>query len=289
LPSLERRSSPHDLIGFERPPVGEVALTLQFPSDAIELDVLAGFLTAVRSEFPLTERQPTAPRMHEQFDVPQPQPGFEITLEPPNALPRTWLISSDGVRLIQLQTDRISLNWRRADDAVPYPRYATLRRDLGRYLKTLRRCFDETGRKMPPVDLTEVTYVNPIDAPGPSRGGGHPELAKIVNRVRPRPRKSFLPHAEDAQVQARWRIPGNDVGAGGRPVGRLYMTAAPGVRPPTGEPIYVMTLVGRVIPAGNDESAAWRALDTAHEWVVLGFKDLTTQDMHELWGLREKE
>lgn len=161
LPSRERRfSSPHDLITCDRPPVGEVALTLQFAGDVVDLDVLAGFVSAVRSEFPRIDRQPTVPHMREQFDLPQPQPGFEITLEPPNALPRTWLISRDETRLIQVQGDRISLNWRRPDDAANYPRYTTLRRDLRRYFKTLGRCFEETGRRTPTVDLAEVTYVN---------------------------------------------------------------------------------------------------------------------------------
>lgn len=264
-------------------------MTLQFPGDIVDIDVLAMFVSAVRSEFPGTERQPPAPHMREQFDVPQPQPGFEITLELPNALPRTWLISRDQTRLIQLQADRISLNWRRPDDMVSYPRYTTLRRDLRRYFKVLRQCFEETGRKVPSIDLTEVTYVNPVDPLVSPRGGGHPELAKILNRVRPRPRKAFLPHAEDAQIQTRWRIPGEEIGAGDRPAGRLYLTAAPAIKPAAGAPIYLITLVGRVIPGGDGEAAAWRALDTAHRWVVLGFKDLTTQDMHKLWGLREKE
>lgn len=289
LSSRERRSSPHDLVSCDRPPVGEVALTFQFPGDVVDLDVLAGFVSAVRSEFPKTERQPVVPHMREQFDVLQPQPGgFEIILEPPNALPRSWLINRDGTILLQLQGDRISLNWRRPDDAVSYPGYATLRRDLRRYFKVLGKCFEEVGREVPTVDLTEVTYVNAIESPASARGGGHPELAKILNRVRPRPRKAFLPHAEDAQIQTRWRIPGEEVGAG-RPVGRLYLTAAPGLKPPTGKPIYVMTLVGRVMPAANSDRAAWRALDTAHKWVVLGFQDLTTKEMHELWGLRKGE
>lgn len=119
----------------------------------MDLDVLAAFMSAVRSEFPTTERQPAVPHMRERFDVRETQPSFEITVEPANALPRTWLISPDGTRLIQLQGDRISLNWRRAGEAGAYPRYATLRREFRRHFKTLaqrsRNALRKQGAKGP--------------------------------------------------------------------------------------------------------------------------------------------
>ncbi len=286
LPARQRRSSPHDLVRFERPPVGEVALTQQFAGEVIDLDVLAGFASAVRSELPNRQRQPTAAHIRELFDVPQPQPQFEISLEPPNALPRSWFISGDGSRLVQLQGDRISLNWRRPDNSSKYPSYTTLRRDFRRYFGTLRKAIEEAGGPAPEVDLSEVTYVNPVEAPVASKGGGHPELANILNRVRPRPRKAFLPHAEDAQIQTRWRIPGSEIGAADRPAGRLYLAAAPGLMPPGNVPIYIVSLTGRVLPADGSERAAWQALDVAHKWVVLGFTDLTTREMHDHWGFK---
>lgn len=288
LPNNQPGSSSHDFVRFDRPPVGEVALTHQFAEEVVDLDVLAGFASAVRSELPNRQRQQAAPRIRELFDVPQPQPEFEISLEPPNTLPRFWFISGDGSQLVQLQGDRISLNWRKPDDASKYPSYATLRRDFRRYFGTLQEAIEEAGGPAPEVELSEVTYVNPVEVPVPPRGGGHPELAKILNRVRPRPPKAFLPHAEDAQIHTRWRIPGSETGVADRPAGRLYMSAAPGLKPPTSVPIYIVTMVGRVIPAGGGERA-WRALDIAHRWVVLGFTDLITRGMQEQWGFKEKE
>jgi uncharacterized protein (TIGR04255 family) len=270
--------------------VGEVALTVQFASDAVDLDVLASFASAVRAKLPIRQQQPTAPPMREDFGVAQPQMPFQISFEPPTALPRTWFISEDGEDLVQLQADRLSVNWRRTTESSRYPRYANLRKRLRQHLDTLRQCLDEAGRAMPPVNVVEVTYVNPIEVPATPRGGGHPQLAKVLNRVRPRPRGAFLPHAEDAQFQARWRIPGSEIGAADRPAGRLYVAAQPGLNPATAAPIYMLTVTGRVLPQEGDEDApeAWTALDVSHTWVVLGFKDVTTKEMHNLWGLREE-
>jgi hypothetical protein len=289
LAKRKTASSPHDLIHFQNPPVGEVALTFQFARDAVDLDVLARFANEVRKAFPIQEQQPLAPPMRESFDVvPPPEPPFEIKFEPSLALPRTWFISQDRSRLIQIQADRISLNWRQTDSA-RYPRYETLRRDLGRHFNTLRRCVEAGDRTMPPINMCEVNYVNPVSVATPVKGGGHPELALVINRLSRRSRTAYLPHVEDAQFAARWRIPGSEIGSdAGRPVGRLYLSAAPGFKPPQLEPIYIVNLLGRVIPVSDRARAVWKALDVAHEWAVLGFKDVTTEQMHKAWGIQER-
>jgi hypothetical protein len=281
-------SSPHDLIHFKNPPVEEVALTFQFAADAVDLAVLGRFAAEVVNSLPIQEQQPVAQPMRESFDIaPSPDPPFEIKFEP--SLPRTWFMNKDRSRLVQVQRDRLSLNWRQPNGA-RYPRYTTLRREFGRYFNTLRRCLKTVKRDMPAINMCEVNYVNPVSVGATPKGGGHPELALIVNRLSRRPRSAYLPHVEDAQFAARWRIPASEIGEDtDRPVGRLYLSAAPGLRPPQLEPIYIVNLLGRVIPLSGDSRAAWKALDVAHEWAVLGFKDVTTEQVHKAWGLEERE
>jgi uncharacterized protein (TIGR04255 family) len=271
---------------------------VQFAADVVDLAVLASFGGVVRPELPRWEQHPKAAPMREVFDAPQPQHGFQIMVEPPQELPRTWFISEDNSRLVQLQGDRISFNWRRQTESARYPRYRVLRKDFRRYFETLRQCIEVAGKGMPVINACEVTYVNPIEVPAKGRGGGHPELAHVINRIRPRPRGAFLPHAEDAQFQTRWRISGDEIGVTGRPAGRLYLAAQPGLTPPPGQPgvkpaastpIYMVTLTGRLLPAAGDEREAWKALDVAHKWVVLGFKDVTSEKMHDQWGFKEGE
>jgi hypothetical protein len=138
------------------------------------------------------------------------------------------------------------------------------------------------------VNVCEVTYVNPIEDPGPGASDGvgqtHPDLAEIINRFRPRPPDAFLPEAEDAQLQARWRIPAEEIGCSGDPAGRLHLSVAPGLKPPDNTPIYMANLTARVMPEAGTADSVMKALDVGHKWVVLGFTDLTTDRMHQHWG-----
>jgi hypothetical protein len=222
--------------------------------------------------------------MSETFDQVFTPPSIEIHLEAPASLPRTWFASEDGVQLVQLQHDRLTLNWRELDREVSYPRYDALRARFSELLQHLVSALEDIGAT-PLVNLCEVTYVNPIEYGG---GNGHPDLAKIINRLRSRPKGAFLPEAEDAQLHARWRIPAEEVGREGLPpAGRLYLSATPGLKPPDNTPIYLANLTAHVMPNGDDPDSAMAALDVGHKWVVLGFKDLTTPQMHREWGLKE--
>lgn len=260
---------------------------MQFGGDTVDLEALGLFAHRVRADLPVRQQQPIVPPMAEVFDQ-IPQPGtIEILFDAPMTLPRAWFLSKDGVQLVQVQHDRLTLNWREFDPSVTYPRYEALRARLSDLLTTLRECVGEAGKEVS-INLCEVTYVNPIEHIGPRVDEGHVDLAKIINRVRPRPRGAFLPEAEDAQLQARWRIPAEELGRHGVPAGRLYLAASPGLKPPTNTPIYMINLTSRVIPSSGDPRSALNALDVGHKWVVLGFKDLTTPRMHRMWGMQEE-
>lgn len=280
--SIRRRK----LVTFRRPPVAEVALTVQFSEPVVDWLVLAEFTVRTRSELPQTSQQPALPRIDETFDVVPGLPPFQITFEPQPPLPRTWFISGDGALLVQVQADRMSLNWRRTSHDAAYPRYDDLRSRFDAHLDTLFACIAGAGRDAPSIDVCEVAYVNPVEVPGRHRGPGHPDLAKVVNRLRPPRRDAFLPPAEDAQYQARFRIPSSS--GGDAPCGRLTVSAAPTLEQASSQPIYMVQLLARVLPDSGDVAAAGEALDRGHEWVVLGFKDVTTPAMHEIWGLMEK-
>ena len=267
-----------ELVTFDRPPLSEVGLSVQFAPGAVDIDVLAAFTAATRAALPRRQHHVPVPPMVETFDdAPRPAP-FSIQVQGQLTLPRTWFMSDDQVSLVQLQPDRLSFNWRRIDGAADYPRYPEIRERLVEYLGILYRCFEEVGSVQPTVNLCEVAYINPIELPdAPERW--HPDLSRILKRVRPEALQ-FLPAPEDSQLQERYRIAGDD-----GPIGRLHLSATPVVAGTPPHPLYMVNLAARVRPRGAELEPVCEALDIGHRWVVLGFTDVTTDEMHKLWGL----
>jgi uncharacterized protein (TIGR04255 family) len=264
---------------------------MQFAPETFDIEAFGQFARETHEELPERQRQPVLPPIAETFEKVAAPPPMEVRLEPPTALPRTWFLSKDGVQLVQLQHDRLTLNWRELQQGVEYPRYGQLRERFRELLSLLTAGLEQIGKDYA-VNLCEVTYVNTVElspeTAGPPGRGGHPQLASIINRVGQRLEDAFLPQAEDAQLAIRWRIPGSEIGREEPPAGRLYLVASPGVKPPKFLPIYLVNLTAHVIPTVGDTDGALRALDVGHKWAVLGFKDLTTPEMHRFWGLKER-
>ncbi len=287
-PTKRVRRPASELVSFERPPVQEVALSMQFERDTFGLEAFGRFALATHDQLPERQQHPVLPPMAETFD-PAPLPlAVQIRLEPATGLPRTWFLTADGTELVQLQHDRFTLNWRLIEEGATYPRYPRLRTRFNELLKLLSA--DDPARQSP-VNLCEVTYVNTIEPIGTTglRKGLRPQLSDIINRVGRRPRSAFLPRAEDAQLLVRWQIPGSEIGEPDGPAGRLYLQAGPGLNPGTAVPIYVVNLTAHVVPRPGNIGDAMRAMDVCHKWAVLGFKDVTTARMHRVWGLKEEQ
>lgn len=272
-------------VTFAAPPVNEVALALQFSEPVVDLDVLADFSRALRATFPDRQQQPPLPKMSEPvglFSPPPLQIEFGLT-----SLPRTWLLSEDGHRLIQVQADRLVFNWRLLQGDQPYPRFVTLSSEFSDLVGALHAAATSAGRPRILVDFCEISYVNEIVVPGIEPKQRHPDLSEVISVVRKVKGKQFLPQAEDAVFQARWRIDPAALPPGSS-VGRLYLAVSPGYRAETQLPIYAMNLSARIVPPPDtDLTSAMPLLDVGHDWIVRGFADITTKRMHRVWQIEE--
>jgi uncharacterized protein (TIGR04255 family) len=252
----------------------------------VDLVTLALFAERVRKEFPnQTQQLPAQAVEPEAFgQTPSSVPPFRIELQQEVQLPRLWFESRDRERLIQLQADRISVNWRLLDgDPTKYPRYSRLRGVFQTQLKRVAAIAKDQGQHLN-VNACEVLYVNPIEPAKQASTGTHPDLSTVLSIVRPPSSNAFLGQPEDSQLQARWRIPGDE----GRPVGRLYLSALPALSDAQ-KPIYLVQMSGRTTPVGSEIKDVLAALDLGHEWVVRGFADVTTKSMHKIWGREDKQ
>jgi hypothetical protein len=54
-------------------------------------------------------------------------------------------------------------------------------------------------------------------------------------------------------------------------------------------PVYLLSVTARLLAEESTAEGVLRLLDAAHLRIVRGFKDLTTNEMHNLWGLETEE
>lgn len=273
---------PADLPNFLNPPVVEVVLSIQFEQLAELRTPQVGLLwTKFRSDFPKIEERPPIQPVVERFGphaMAKVGVRFEALEIPP--LARVLFLNSAEDQLVQVQPDRFLHNWRKMAGAGPYPRYGTIREAFLREVDLFQSFLNEESMGTLRVTQCEVTYVNHIAGEG--AWADHAEADRIF-RVVGRPLAGrFLPVPEDVGMQIRYVI-----GSGGTtpPLGRFHVSIQPGWRKPDNAAIYVLELTARGSPLAAGIDGARSFFDIGHDWIVRGFKDLTTPAMHEIWRL----
>lgn len=262
---------------FGRPPVIEVAASIQFNPIA-ELDAahLGALWLRFRDRYPKTEQHPPLATVSETFAAPA-SVGFGLALEqrtfPP---PRLWFIDRSNTRLVQVQNNRIVVNWRQADTNADYPRYATLREDMEEAFRILQAFLRDEGLREPIPDLAELTYVNHLRAG--ERGKPREPIGRFL-RYWQDPSSSVLGSSpEEASFRVRYVMRHE-----GQPIGRLYVELESAYRSSDNLPIYTLNMTARGAVVDRTLAGALAFLDQAHSWIVVGFADVTTPEMHKLW------
>jgi uncharacterized protein (TIGR04255 family) len=281
LPASSSATAPSSgsLVDFESPPVSEVALAVQFAEPvATDAVTLGQYWPLVREEYPHLQPQPPLAPIVEVFagDGGQPRVTFQLM---EGAVPsRYWFVSSDSSELIQVQPDRFAFNWRGEPAAGdPYPRYPYLRERFERLYTVLASSLEERGVAVVPT-WVEVTYVNPI--PAQADDGSRMDLSAILRRISST-RPASLPPVEETSLNEQYLLQRE-----GRPYGRFRVAAAPVLRVTDGAPAYMLTLTARGQIETPDMAGILAFLDEGRSLIVNGFRDMTTDHMHEVWGLQ---
>jgi uncharacterized protein (TIGR04255 family) len=189
---------------------------------------------------------------------------------------RVLFFDEPEAELVQMQHDRLTVNWRRTPGAPPYPRYPYVRRSFEDRLTDVQTFVAEAGLGSIAITQAEVTYINAIQ-PDEGRQG---RLEQVLRDWLPSD-VHHLGEPEQARAALVFVVP--DLG---RPPVRMYVTAAP-AQGPDGQPVIFLTLTVRGAPAEEGVDGAVRFLDGAHDHVVRSFAELTPTTMHERWERRQ--
>ena len=269
---------PSDLPDYERPPVNEVVLSLQFGSLAALKTVHVGFLwQRWRTRYPKVNEQGTLEPAFEAFPATvatSPSIRFEQLMAPP--FPRYWFESEDGTELCQVQQDRLIHNWRRR--AEPYPHYEHVRSRLAEDLDDFRVFVEAEKLGALVFNQAEITYINVIDLPdGRSPHATIEEVLAVWSKFAP-----IEGELEDVTVRARYLFRRD-----GAPHARLHVSVTPAVRRSDGKEVLQLEMTFRGKPAGEDRDSAFALLDEGRGVIVRSFDRMTTPEMHEHWGRKK--
>lgn len=258
----------NNLPDYEAPPVAEVVCGIQFkPIKGLAGPYLGALWEKYKPEYPIVkEVEPIVPVIESYEETPSREmASFEGIF----GLLRTWFETKAGDGLIQVQRDRFLHNWKKGENTTNYPHYVYVIGNFRKCLATFEAFLRENNLGEIQPTQFELTYVNHI-----FEGEGWKSLDDIGSVFKDffrKPSKRFLPQPEIINWQTSFRLPDK--------TGRLHVSTRIGKRKSDGVPAILLEITARGISVDNTRDAMWHWFDVAHEWIVCGFADLTSDEI----------
>lgn len=263
---------------FRKPPLGEVAISVQFSGlNGLQVRHVGALHSIYSDSYPGYDEHPPLDQQVEQFDLRADNgPQLQLSLAHPG-MPRVWFVSDDGCRLVQVQADRFVLNWRETPEGGDYPHFDDLRETFLTEFGRLRNFASEHGLGTIEPNQCEITYINHV-MPN-EHWTSHSDISPVVTTWSPIYSDDTFPPPTDVRFTERRVIPGDD----GEPIGRVYTHVDPVFRLPDETPMLLLKFIGRGRPYDGSMEGVKRFLDLSHEWIVKAFAATTTPEMHKRW------
>jgi uncharacterized protein (TIGR04255 family) len=260
---------------FRKPPVSEVAVGVQFPA-VLNPVHLGLYYQRIKTRFPKVQVHSPLLATFETFGA---SPIMPVGIQMPtfSLQPRMWFMSVDEDLTIQLQSDRLILNWRGGAQRSAYPHFETVHAEFEKAFDELETLAAAEGVTGIAVNQCEVAYVNPL--PTESTGILLSEPEKIFRVWNDTLGVEWKQPLEDLSFTVRYRLNDED----GNSFGRLTATVLSSSAAPQIAPGFRLDMTGRGIPRGTGREGVATFHDHAHRAIVRCFAALTTPEMHQLW------
>ena len=192
---------------FERPPISEVAIGVQFePLAKLRVAHFGIYWLRIRNRYPTAEDQVPLPANIMQTLPAKPNQVPAIAFHAGLMPPRCCFLDPAGNELVQFQKDRFIRNWRQTNGDEPYPRFPCLMRkftdEWEEFLSFIKA--EDLGETK--VSQCELSYVNHLE-PG-SGWKDYSDLARVFT-VLQAPGAGFLPEPELQGWESRYKLPEN--------------------------------------------------------------------------------
>jgi uncharacterized protein (TIGR04255 family) len=248
---------------YGEPPITEVVCGVQFAAVPLQTRHVGQFWMEISGEYPSSQDFPPVPDIGEI-------PSVDLLVMPP--LRRVFFASPTAEFVVQVQESRFHFNWRKLNPEVTYPRFWVVfekfKTAWGRFSDFLKR----QGLEEPKPSRYELTYVNEIETLGSIRIEQAVKLFDWENID-----AKYLPKPQAANIAWSFALP-DAKGVMNVSTNRLTR--------PDGRSAVLLTLACSG-PGANEKYSLDEWFETAHQYIVRGFTDLTTKEAHEIWK-REK-
>jgi len=193
--------------------------------------------------------------------------------------PRLQILNLTGDRMIQVQNGRFHLNWK-GQSGEGYTRYPELRSEFERYLRRFVEFLPGAEKSQFAPNQWEITYLNHI--PQGTVWQTRADLPGLFRAI-------VVPPAPDAPIAletfgGKWQyeIPPQR--------GRLHaeLAVAQDFKPtPTELLIFTLTARGPIGLEPDTNAELLKGLDLGSDTIVWAFKEFTSKQAHDYWGLRD--
>ncbi len=138
-------------VNFRDPPLNEVILGIQINPEALPTNKMLDTINHLKSDFPEIKEMPLLPAI---FNDKGEHPIQKFLSD---HYTRFHLIERNKARSIQIQPDRILLNWQKTNDKSEYPRYNNLLEAFLRIVTQISKTISEDITKH--INQYEMAYV----------------------------------------------------------------------------------------------------------------------------------
>ena len=264
---------------FAHPPVQETVFGIEFaPLQKWQIPFFGLLWEKIRTRYPIFNVVPPLQSVIEDLgSAPQAAPSLSVSIQTEGPHVRCWFLTEDETRLIQVQRDRFIFNWKRGRIDAPYPHYENIRPVIDEEWNIFRDFVAANSLGTLSVQQCEVTYFNHIE-----KGNGwndYGQLRNVLTVWSGTSQDRNLQVPENVNLGIRYRMPEG--------MGRLHVHAEPAIRIPDYKEVLQLNLLVRGKPPSSDPSQVFEWFDFAQRLVSESFVNLTTAEMHSIWGIME--
>lgn len=255
---------------FPKAPLVEVALSAQYRAKPQFCGAHAGeFWRRIPNTYSVVQEQAPLGSIDEVFGSTQ-MSAIQFHAGHPGS--RHWFLTADGQQLVQLQKDRLALNWRRVAPTLSYPGFDKLLVEFEELLATADELFINLGMDRCQINMCEITYINQLFFEKNDKFSD--AIGDWLNFTPPNSRSLEM---ESARISAQYLVQLNDE----VPIGRLYVNVSPIVSG-TGSQGINLEITCRVRPTSGAKPYI-AGLRVAHEKAVTVFQEITSNDAQQKW------